>query len=129
LIRYDIGDIAKFDNTGCECQRCFPVLKEISGRKDDIIITPDGRFIGRLDPIFKGINTVISAQIQQVSSKDLVIYIIPGSDFSSHDESKILNELINRVGKDFSISLHKVEKIELTRSGKLRSVISNLTNQ
>ncbi|MFZ0390945.1 MAG: hypothetical protein WAN36_10855, partial [Calditrichia bacterium] len=49
LIRYDIGDFAVKGAFECSCGRSFPTMEKIIGRKDDFIITPDGRKIGRLD--------------------------------------------------------------------------------
>ena len=45
------------DLTLAEVQRIvapFPVLERVVGRKDDVIVTPDGRQIGRLSPGLKG---------------------------------------------------------------------------
>ena len=56
LIRYDTGDRGRFlqgSGPSCACGRTLPVLAEIDGRCDDVLITADGRRIGRLDPVFR----------------------------------------------------------------------------
>ena len=58
LIRYVTGDIAAWKGNACECGRAFPALAGIEGRKDDVIVTPEGRRIGRLDPIFKSVSSI-----------------------------------------------------------------------
>ena len=65
LLRYDTGDVAVPSDRTCICGRNFPVVEEITGRVDDLIITPDGRRVGRLDPVFKGLGTIQRAQIIQ----------------------------------------------------------------
>ncbi len=52
LLRYRIGDVAAFGGESCGCGRAFPVIEQLGGRLDDLILTPDGRRVGRLDPVF-----------------------------------------------------------------------------
>src|SRR5690606_10473655 len=51
LVRYAVGDRAALagDTTPCACGRALPRLLELSGRCDDVLLTPDGRRVGRLD--------------------------------------------------------------------------------
>src|SRR5690606_16808615 len=65
LIRYETGDRGSLKSGTCDCGRNLPMINEIVGRMDDVVITPDGRKIGRLDPIFKVDIPIIEAQIIQ----------------------------------------------------------------
>ncbi|HRH58953.1 MAG TPA: hypothetical protein PL045_00145, partial [Chitinophagaceae bacterium] len=47
LIRYAIGDTFVMDEKNCACGRNMPVIKEISGRTEDVIRGTDGRLMVR----------------------------------------------------------------------------------
>jgi phenylacetate-CoA ligase len=126
LIRYEVGDTAEWGEGCCNCGRSFPVLKAICGRQDDYIITPDGRKIGRLDPVFKGITSVKEAQIVQERKDFVRLLIVPGEDFCEEDGVTITHEFKKRTGPTISVALELVSAIERTANGKIRSVISKL---
>lgn len=128
LFRYDIGDTAVLSETqNCTCGRNFPVVEKIIGRTDDTIILPDGRVVGRLDPIFKGISSFIEAQIVQERLDLLTLKIVPGDNFSDNDVRTVLYELSKRIGNQIQVVVEKVDCIERSSSGKFRAVVSTLT--
>jgi len=44
LIRYAVGDVGKAsEEKTCSCGRTFPLMKIVEGRKDSVIVLPDGR--------------------------------------------------------------------------------------
>ncbi len=124
LLRYDIGDTAEWGEGPCSCGRNFPIIKKICGRQDDYLLLPDGRLIGRLDPIFKGIASVKLAQIVQSDISTLELRIVPGRDFNDDDRNIILNEFRKRVGSFITINVMLVDDIPKTNNGKIKSVIS-----
>src|SRR5262249_21305312 len=73
LLRYRLGDLAAFGDEDCRCGRAFPVLERIIGRLDDVLVTPDGRQIGRLDPVFKGRRTIREAQVVQETESEVTV--------------------------------------------------------
>ncbi len=103
-------------------------MKRVEGRNDDVITTPDGRKIGRLDPVFKADLPIREAQIiQETLSKIRVLYI-PLPNFMKADADSIIERLQKRVG-NMDIVLEVVESIPRTSNGKFRAVISLLSNQ
>ena len=56
FLRYATGDFARLSHQPCPCGRAFPVVENIEGRQDDYVITPSGKWIGRLDIPFKGVS-------------------------------------------------------------------------
>lgn len=124
LIRYDIGDTAVPGSNQCACGRNFPTIEKIYGREDDFILTPDGRRVGRLDPIFKGLTSIKMAQIVQTKLNEIEIKLIPGESYTSNDGGILKKELRKRVGDSININITLVKHIAKTRTGKFRSVIS-----
>jgi phenylacetate-CoA ligase len=126
LIRFRIGDMVEVYSKEIFDEKFL--VKRIAGRMDDIIVTPDGRHIGRMDPVFKGLEGISRAQIRQTSVDCLRILIeerFSGS-YTSSEHRKLLNNIRTRLGDDISIQVQTVNSIPLSRSGKFRQVISEL---
>ena len=124
LLRYRVGDLAVLGEPGCPCRRAFAVLHEIVGRMDDVLTTPDGRAIGRLDPVFKGRRTIREAQIVQLSSSRIVVRIVPGPNYTDEDGVSVVEEMEARLGREMDIFVERVGSIERTAGGKFRAVVN-----
>ncbi len=129
LIRYEVGDhgaLAPQDETlSCACGRTLPVLQKVEGRLDDVILTKDGRRVGRLDPVFKSDLPIREAQIIQESLDSIRVRFVPTPAYTWRDGKTIEQRLQDRVG-DMKIVLEQVESIPRTANGKFRAVICNL---
>ena len=126
LIRYEIGDMAIRSDSTCSCGRHFPSLKTVIGRMDDTIITPDGRHVGRLDPIFKGVVGIKETQIVQEKIDYLIVRMVRGQGFEQRMAQAVIDELKKRVGEGVTVELVYVEQIERSSTGKFRSVVSRV---
>lgn len=124
LIRYDTGDIAKINGSPCNCGRPGRVVDEIDGRCDDYVVASDGTKIGRL-PAFKDMVNVQQAQIHQTRVGEITLKLVVNESFNKNDESNLVSEL-NKMLKDIKIDISYVDKIEKTKNGKLRLVVSEL---
>lgn len=124
FIRYRTGDLTSgLDERGCECGLPFPVLKNIQGRVDDVVITPSGRRIGRLDPIFKGNDSIKKAQIRQVDAANLCVRLAVNPSFAPDVERMLDEELKKRLGNELAVRFEYVEDIPPEKNGKFRSVV------
>lgn len=129
LLRYDMGDLAIPSRRRCDCGREFPVVEQLVGRMDDILIAPDGRRIGRLDPIFKGLQSIRRAQIVQESLRQIRVRIVPGVGFVPAHQESIRHELEKRLGRDLEYAFELVEEIPVGARGKFRAVISQISKK
>ena len=126
LIRYDVGDRGCLSmESACACGRSLPILGGIEGRKDDVLLTSDGRRIGRLDPVFKADLPIREAQIIQESLMRIVVLYVPAPGCTSFDLSMLVERLHERLG-EMEIVLQSVEQIPRSANGKFRAVISNI---
>lgn len=129
LVRYRLGDRLDFDGAepgeGCACGRRLPLVAAIDGRSDDVVITPDGRRLGRLDPIFKGGLPLLEAQVVQETPARLRLRYVPAPGFSQATEKELRRRFAARVGA-MELVFESVERLERTRGGKLRGVVSRL---
>jgi phenylacetate-CoA ligase len=124
LLRYRLGDVAVLGETECACGRRFPTLEQIVGRLDDVVVTPDGRRVGRLDPAFKGRRTIREAQVVQESEFTVTVRLVPGPDYSEDDGAAVVRELELRLGTAMRIGVERVASIERTKGGKFRAVVN-----
>ena len=125
LIRYRIGDTGVWASQLCSCGRNTPILSTIIGRVEDYIITPNGRYVGRLDHAFKDMIHLKEAQIVQEDPGSILVKIVP-LGYTAQDENCILQELRLRLGREIQIRFEKVEQIPRLPNGKFRFVISNV---
>lgn len=124
LVRYRMGDVGTSCSSlsECGCGLPFSRIEQIVGRVDDVLYTPDGRQIGRLDPIFKAVRSLHEAKIIQDAVDRVTILIVAGETFTRSEEQSLVTELQSRLGPAMTIQVQRVERIERTARGKLRLV-------
>lgn len=131
LIRYETGDrasIAPDSPEPCPCGRKLKTISCVEGRSDDVVETPDGRKIGRLDTVFKADYPIRRAQIIQEDINSLRVLIEPADEYDNGTDEMITASIMARVGPDMKIYLEKVPSIPLSANGKFRGVV-NLINR
>ena len=129
LINYDMKDLVKIsENQECSCDRGGMVLDYIHGRIEDYIITPEGRFVGRLDHLFKDAKYVKNGQIIQNDVKQVIIRIEKENGFSQKIERTIEQEARNRLGKRIEIQFDYVNHIEKEPNGKFKFIVQRIRN-
>lgn len=127
LIRYRIGDEVSGVTTDTSQPFRQQSFQTIVGREDDLVVTPDGRHIGRLDPAFKGLDGIKLAQIIQTSISQLKVLIVPLHDINQEEVTrKLVENLQKRTSKEMDITVVLVDQIPLSKAGKFKSVISQL---
>lgn len=125
LIRYRIGDRGVYSDETCACGSPFPVLTELLGRIDDVILTPDGRRVGRLSPVVKGF-PVKEVQYIQHCINELEVLVVKAEGYSSKVEKLLEQELRKRLGQDICLKFIYVDRINRGKGAKLKSIISHL---
>lgn len=126
LIRYETGDRATMAVEACACSRSLPVLRAIEGRVDDVVVTRDGRHIGRLDPVFKADLPITEAQIIQEDRGTLRVLYVPTATYTEADGASLVRRIHDRTGDDMQVILEAVDAVPRTANGKFRAVISRV---
>lgn len=124
LIRYEVGDRVTLADPAsvCSCGRKLPMLESVEGRNDDTIITPNGRHVGRLDPVFKSNFPIVEAQVIQDAPDHLLVQIVPAPGCNSDTESALIAALAERA-EGMRIDVRRVNCIRRGPNGKFKSVI------
>lgn len=129
LIRWRTGDVAIAGESDCPCGRTSPTVREILGREDDVIVTPRGRRVGRLDPIFKAVDSIHEARIVQDRADHVRVELVPKGAIPESERVSLLDELHRRLGDEMQISIVEVHSLERTAGGKLRTVVNEYERQ
>lgn len=126
FIRYRLGDLAAWDAAPCPCGRQMPVLKEVVGRIEDVVVGPDGREMVRFHGIFVNQPHVAEGQIIQEALDLIRVKVVSTAAFSDVDEGDIVRRIRQRLGNGVTVEVEKVSSIPRTASGKLKAVISKV---
>lgn len=125
LIRYRIGDTGVMAGGSCACGRETPILKNLTGRINDSIITNDGRHLRPIG-VFANTPNVKEAQFIQEKLGSVVVKIVPRQAFGITDEKHIMEELRWELGNEINIQIDIVDSIMRTESGKTQHIISRI---
>ena len=97
LIRYDTGDRARASADGqpaCTCGRTLPAFGQVEGRRDDVVLTPDGREVGRLDPVFKSDFPIAEARsVRKTSGAALLVRVVAPDGFGPDTREQVARRL------------------------------------
>lgn len=76
--------------------------------------------------IFKDMINIKECQIYQPKVDTVIFRIVRGANYTQKDEDLLLCEARKRLGNSLDIQISYEEKIERTKTGKLRFVISEI---
>lgn len=126
LIRYKIGDymtLAK--NQVCECGRQMPVIEDIVGRIEDVIVGEDGREMVRFHGIYTGISKIIMGQIVQEDADTITLNIVADSPLTEADKEILAKRIYGQLG-NVSVQIFQVKEIPCGANGKYKAVVSKV---
>ena len=128
LIRYEIGDMGSITSKKCSCGREHIKIKSLSGRIDDVIITPDGKKITSpmSVPMKYFYEEILEVQLIQKKADLIIVKIVPTDKYTLKTEKKFEECIKYQIGNKIQLKFEKVSKIPRTKGGKHRMVISEL---
>ncbi|MCG3148780.1 MAG: Phenylacetate-coenzyme A ligase [Verrucomicrobiae bacterium] len=126
LIRYEIGDVAVWAKEECPCGRSqLPVLEEVVGRLEDVVVGPDGRELVRFHWVFMDLPNVVEGQVVQEAVDRLTLKLVTREGFGAAEERMIRERFAERLGP-VQLVIERVSEIPRTERGKFRAVISKV---
>lgn len=133
FIRYDTGDLVSRHASETEATLFPRKLAQVQGRKDDVIITPDGRRLPSVNfySVFRSVPGVIRFQIVQFGASDIVVNIeTTDAHFERHPAYvEVKEELSSRFGDAMSLEIRINQRFETNRDGKTPVVVRRRANK
>ncbi len=136
LVRYATDDDAGLlsdgrlvSDDGCSCGWPFPVVGRVAGRADDVVVTTDGRRIGRVGPAIGLIRGIEQVQIEQSEVGRLIVRVTLTSSESASIEALELSLRGLLADPATVLEMRPGEPPVAGPGGKVRAVVSHLKPQ
>ena len=123
FIRYQVEDIGVPVNRKCSCGRGLPLTEKIVGRVADFLIKSDGAKVAGISLIENTLTKIPGIKQMQIVQKEIdeiILNIVPDSNFTTENESKLINYFKELFGSDIILRLRKIPEIKPETNGKYR---------
>lgn len=131
LVRYDIGDSIELEDERklCSCGNHNPLVKEILGRADDYIYSPENGKInlGNISNTLKDTKGIVQFQVvQNVLNIIDINVVVDSAIYNKKIEDVFISNWKDRVGVNMIVNVNYVSSIPVEKSGKYRIVKNNI---
>jgi len=129
LIRYDIGDEIELSDELCTCGNNNPLVKEILGRSNDYLLSPEfGKInLGNISNTLKNVPGIIKMQIiQEELNSNQINICTDKTEYTETAEKIFLQNWRERMGNQIAINIKNVNEIPNEKSGKFKMVKNKL---
>ena len=128
LIRYRTSDISMFREKPCSCGRGFMLMENVTTKDEDIVTTPDGRYISSsiINAVTHHLTTILEHQVIQDDLTHLKMLIVKKPEFRDADKDFLLANLKKILGDGMAVEIKFIDSIPRTSAGKFRWVISKV---
>jgi len=126
FVRYRTGDVGVLGAAPCACGRGLPVLREVHGRADDLLLGLDGaRVPGQVVVLlFRDLPGIAAFKVVQEEVDRVRILLVRTAEFSEAAAATIREGFQARLGAAMRVEVQMVDSIPREASGKYRTVVS-----
>jgi phenylacetate-CoA ligase len=130
FIRYANGDLVELGESTCPCGCRFPVISTIEGRTADLLTFSNGRSIaGPALTLIFGEMDIQGWQIVKTQPNTLEVRISCSEEIRESYKAHILRVLGEHLGSTVEVRIKRVDKLTVTRAGKLKPVWSEVPDE
>lgn len=129
IIRYEIGDTGMLSKKSTPKK---PILQKLVGRNNDFARLKNGKIIPGLTfyyvtkSIIEDTENIKEFVVAQTRLDAFEIIYVSSSELSSNQQKQILKAISRYVGKDLEIIFNRKNKLQRTKSGKLKQFVSKI---
>lgn len=129
LIRYRTSDLSRRRGR-CGCGRGLGLIDAVTTKAEDIVVTPDGRFVSPsvLTHSFKPFDAIRKSQIVQEEVDTFRIRLVVDERFGDEQERALRADLEERLGEGVELAVEYEDEIPPEPSGKFRWVVSRVSH-
>jgi phenylacetate-CoA ligase len=133
LIRYDIGDMAVWQDKPCQCGRTTPILANVVGRSTEVFRTRDGRiipaelFIHFIGVVFNAGYINKFQVIQRDYQKILIRVVVNNQEQFQSFKERIVSLVQNVMGINCLVEFESVGDIKPLANGKFLYTICEVS--
>ena len=128
LIRYRTQDFATRRHDRCPCGRAHGMLREVGGRTQDIVSTPEGGWRvfrhGKLG--LEEVRGLLAAQLEQLEIRRFIVRAVAPGGLSADARRLLGRRVVDALGFEATVEIVEVSDIPRTERGKQRTVISRV---
>lgn len=126
LIRYRIGDMGRMLAKPCSCRRGLPLFEITEGRRDDVLVMPNGRRIGPrvLAPRIEALHGFSLYRVVHKRPDHIEVLVVKDAHAPADLDRSLIGVVSSVVGDQVSVVVKQVQDIPLSSRGKLRKIIS-----
>lgn len=126
FIRYRLGDRGCLTEERCACGRGLPVMRICEGRRDDYIVTPEGRKVYDAILAYNLKKGILQFKAVQEEIGQLRIFFRSDGQFTKSLENEYIRCLKKAISPLMEFTFIQVDEIRRERSGKLRYFCSKI---
>lgn len=128
LLRYKIGDKAKWGESFCKCGRGLRLIDNVIGREVDVITLPNGKEyssanINYVPSNLKYVNNLSEYQLFQQTKNSILIKVV----LNDKNDTQVVTELkeeFEKIFEECNVSVSICDSLERGKTGKLRIINS-----
>jgi phenylacetate-CoA ligase len=132
LIRYRVGDVARMSNKRCKCGRGLPLMENVEGRVNNMVVTPEGKIASGLvfyyisRSLIERDSGIKKFKVIQDALDHVIFQIVKGPGFKD-DNLKVLEKKTHEyLSPKMNVSFEFCDNIPHTTSGKIIHFISKI---
>lgn len=126
FVRFRLGDVARWASEPCPCGRPLPVLEEVVGRLEDVVVGPDGRRMVRFHGLYIGLPEIRCGQVVQEAPDRITVLLETVGELDPATGGDVVRRVHDRLGSGVEVRVEAVREIPRDASGKIRAVVSRL---
>ena len=139
FIKYAVGDMGIPSDEECTCGIRLPLMKVIEGRKDSLLVLPDGRLLSPRTftvamNMFHSTKDVEQFRVIQRKANRFEIHIkmksrLVNEEVMERELVAHLEKMLNVKKDDLEFEIRFVDDIPIDRTGKFRAVVSEVKKE
>ncbi len=129
FIRYDLTDVGVMaPDEPCPCGCPFPILADVEGRVQDVIVRDDGERMSAmfLNYIARDFDFVDGYQLVQHAPGRVTFKLVTSRTLVDADKAAVVARMRERLGPDMDITVAEVAELTRKPNGKVAFVVSEM---